>query len=215
MKRREELVRRPKDDSSGVQPDTATRSAFSLIELLCVMAILMILTTLYWGSGSGDRQRVQKAACQKNLLNIYVAMQIYASEHAGLFPVVTGARNSEEALDVLVPRFTSDTAPFICPGSGAAPLAAGEPIRKHKISYAYYMGRGLTNAPQALLSDAQIDTNPKTTGQQVFSSSGKAPGNNHGKSGGNFLFTDGHAEMSPAQAAFALNFGANEMLLNP
>jgi prepilin-type processing-associated H-X9-DG protein len=214
MKRREGLVRRP-DESSGVQPDTTTRAAFSLIELICVMAILILLTTLYWGSGSGERQRVQKAACQKNLLNIYVAMQIYANEHAGLFPVVTGARSSEEALDVLVPRYTSDTAPFICPGSGAAPPAPGEPIRKHKISYAYYMGRKLTNASQALLSDAQIDANPKTSGQPVFSSTGNAPGNNHGKSGGNFLFTDGHAENSPAQAAFPLGLGGNEVLLNP
>jgi prepilin-type N-terminal cleavage/methylation domain-containing protein/prepilin-type processing-associated H-X9-DG protein len=215
MKRREELVRRREGDLSGVRPDATTGSAFSLIELLCVMAILMILTTLYWGSGSGDRQRAQKAACQKNLLNIYVAMQIYANEHTAQFPVVNSARNSEEALDVLVPRYISDTAPFICPGNSAAPLPPGDSIRKHKISYAYYMGRRLTNAPQALLSDAQIDTNPKTTGQQVFSSTGKAPGNNHGKSGGNFLFTDGHAEDSPAQAAFALNLGVNEVLLNP
>jgi prepilin-type N-terminal cleavage/methylation domain-containing protein/prepilin-type processing-associated H-X9-DG protein len=215
MKRREELVRRPEDDPRGVQPDTTTRAAFSLIELLCVMAILIILTTLYWGSGSGDRQRAQKAACQKNLLNIYVAMQIYANEHAEQFPVVTGARNSEEALDVLVPRYTSDTAPFICPGSNDSAPPPGESIRKHKISYAYYMGRGLTNAPQVLLSDAQVDSRAKAAGQQVFSSTGKPPGSNHGKAGGNFLFTDGHAEMSAAYAPFALSLGGNEVLLNP
>ncbi len=215
MKRREELVRRSEDDASGVRPDTATRAAFSLIELLCVMAILIILTTLYWGSGSGDRQRAQKAACQKNLLNIYVAMQIYANENTGLFPVVTGARNSEEALDVLLPRYTSDTAPFVCPGSAAAPPPPGESIRKHKISYAYYMGRTLTNAPQVLMSDAQVDPRAKVAGQQVFSTTGKPPGSNHGKGGGNFLFTDGHAEMSAAYAPFALSLSGNEVLLNP
>jgi prepilin-type N-terminal cleavage/methylation domain-containing protein/prepilin-type processing-associated H-X9-DG protein len=215
MKRREELDRRSEDDSSGVQPDTAARGAFSLIELLCVAAILAILTTLYWGSGSGDRQRAQKVACQKNLLNLSVALQIYASEHAEQFPVVNGARNSEEALAVLVPRYTSDTASFMCPGSQESPPPPGESIRTHKISYAYYMGRALTNSSQVLLSDAQVDSQAKTTGQQVFSSTGKPPGSNHGKSGGNFLFTDGHAEMSPAYAPFPLNLGSREVLLNP
>jgi prepilin-type processing-associated H-X9-DG protein/prepilin-type N-terminal cleavage/methylation domain-containing protein len=216
MKRREELGRRPGDGSSRVQSDTAYfRAGFSLIELVCVAAILIILTTLYWGPSSGDRQRALKAACQKNLLSINVALQIYANEQANRFPFVPGARNAEEALEPLVPRYTADTSTFICPGSKDSPPAPGAPLRKSKISYAYYMGRALANSPQVLMSDAQVDSQPKITGQQVFSSTGKPPGSNHGKSGGNFLFTDGHAESSPAHAPFPLNLDSSEALLNP
>src|SRR6516162_7999195 len=74
------------------------RSAFSLIELLVTMAIIIILTSLYWGSGSASRQKQAQKECRKNLQNIYIAMQIYANDHAGKFPDVPGARTSEEAL---------------------------------------------------------------------------------------------------------------------
>jgi len=178
--------------------------------------ILLLVFVLYWApSTSGNREREVQKDCQTHLQKIYVAMEIYANEHAGGFPVLTGAVTSAEALDALVPRYTVDTAVFVCPGSKDRPLSAGESFRQHKISYAYYMGRGLTNAPQVLLSDAQVDSRAKAAGQQVFSSTGKPPGSNHGKAGGNFLFTDGHAEMSAAYAPFALSLGGNEVLLNP
>src|SRR5262249_2220642 len=86
--------------------------AFSLIELLITMAIILILATLYWSPNSANRQRPFQSACQKNLQKIYVALQIYGNEHAGKLPQVAGARTSQEALDLLVPKYTSDTASF-------------------------------------------------------------------------------------------------------
>ena len=190
-------------------------SGFSLIELLVVMAILLILSSMYWGSSSGSRQRQLQKTCQKNLQKIYVAMEIYANDHGGKFPVVAGARSSEEALGALVPRYTSDTAVFICPGSKDSPLVAGESLLKSKISYAYYMGRCATEATEVLMSDRQVDTQSKATGQQVFSSTGKPPGSNHHKYGGNFLFCDGHLELSPAQTPVSLVLTQGVILLNP
>ena len=57
---------------------------------------------------------------------MYVAMEIYANDTRGNFPVTTGAQVSEEALDVLVPRYTADTSLFICPGDKDALLPSGE-----------------------------------------------------------------------------------------
>jgi prepilin-type N-terminal cleavage/methylation domain-containing protein/prepilin-type processing-associated H-X9-DG protein len=192
------------------------RSAgFSLIELLICVVIILILTTLYFSPNNSNRQQVLKQACQKNLEKIYVSMEIYANEHGGKFPETAGARTAEEALDVLVPKYTSDTSPFICPGSSDGSLPAGESFKSRKISYAYYMGRTSTNSQQVLMSDRQVDTLAKSAGQPVFSTTGKPPGRNHRKFGGNFLFCDGHTEMAPALAPFPLALTNGEVLLNP
>src|SRR5207249_2336455 len=112
-------------------------AAFSLIELLVVVALVAVLTTMYWGSSSGTRQKKLQAECQNNLQRLCTSMEIFANDHESKFPEVPGAKTSEEPLDLLVPRYTSDTAIFICPGGADSTLPAGESIRKRKISYAY------------------------------------------------------------------------------
>ena len=185
-----------------------------LLLLICV-AIILILSAAYFGPNNRNHQQALKHACQKNLEKIYVSMEIYSNEHNGVFPVIPGARTSEEALDVLVPRYTSDTSPFVCPGSKDPALPSGESLRGRTISYAYYMGCYLTNSTQVLMSDRQVDTRPKSVGEPVFSTNGKGPGSNHGKFGGNFLFCDGHTEMSPALAPVPLGLADKQRLLNP
>src|SRR4051794_4495795 len=189
--------------------------AFSLIELLVSVALILILTTMYWGGNSASHQRKQQIVCQKNLEKIFMSMEIYATDHGSKFPEIMGARTSDEPLDKLVPKYTSDTSIFICPGSKASALPAGESIRNRKISYAYYMGRRSTDAQEVLLSDKQVDTKPKSAGQLVFSATGKAPGNNHRKYGGNFLYGDGHADLSPAHVPFSIGLTQGVVLLNP
>ena len=191
------------------------QAGFSLIELLVVFALILILTTMYWGSTSSSRRRQQREGCGKNLQNIYVALQIYANDHGGAFPALPGARTSEEPLSELVPHYTVDTSAFICPGSKDSPLPAGEPFRERRISYAYLMGRYATNMQAVLMSDRQVDARAKKAGEQVFSRTGKPPGNNHGKAGGNFLFVDGHLEATTAQLPFSLGVTQGAVLLNP
>jgi prepilin-type N-terminal cleavage/methylation domain-containing protein/prepilin-type processing-associated H-X9-DG protein len=201
--------------SCAILTGMRSRAAFSLIELLITVAIILILTTLYFGPNTANRQNSLKRVCQRNLEKIYVSMEIYANDHAGRFPLVASAKTSAEALDVLIPKYTSDTTPFICPGSKDSALPTGESFRSRKISYAYYMGRFSTNAQQVLMSDRQVDTQSKAAGQSVFSTTGKAPGANHRKFGGNLLFCDGHCEMIPAQAPFSIGLTNGEVLLNP
>jgi prepilin-type N-terminal cleavage/methylation domain-containing protein len=194
----------------------ARTDGFSLIELLIVAALVLVLTSLYWESSSGNRQRQMRTSCQQDLQKIYMALQIYANDSASRFPVVFGARSSEEALSVLVPRYTVDTAVFICPASKDSPLPAGDSFSKRKISYAYYMGRRMADAQEPLLSDRQVNTDSKAAGDPVFSSTGKAPGNNHGKEGGNFLFGDGRAQWSPVNVGFPIPLNPDRViLLNP
>jgi len=193
-------------------PDGA---GFSLIELLVVLALMLIMATMMYGFGSPSRQRAEKKACQQNLSKIYVAMQIYATDYAGKLPVNTNAETSEEALYVLVPRYTADTSIFICPGGRDSALPEGVSFRNRKISYAYYMGAHFNDAQQALMSDRQVNTLPKNAGDEAFSVTGKPPGNNHHKYGGNFLFGDGHMEMTPPRIPFSLATNPGVVLLNP
>jgi prepilin-type N-terminal cleavage/methylation domain-containing protein len=199
---------------SDKPPGSHPRGGFSLIELLITMVVLIVLMSMYWGPGSKNRQREQIKRCQRNLQKIYVAMEIYAMDSGEKFPFVPGAKTSEEAMVLLVPRYTADTSIFICPGGDDSSLS-GESLVKQKISYAYYMGRRSSEKNDVLMSDRQVDTRPKSAGDPVFSSNGEAPGNNHHKYGGNFLFCDGRLESISAPAPFPLAYTPEVELLNP
>src|SRR5436305_10433159 len=112
MKRRREIGRCPARNWRG------SSKAFTLLEMLVVVALILFMTTIYWGSNSGSRQKKQLAQCQQNLSKIFIAMQIYANDQNARFPEAPGAQTSEAALDKLVPKYTVDTEPFICPSSG-------------------------------------------------------------------------------------------------
>lgn len=194
----------------------ACTAGFSLIELLIVATLVLVLSSLYWESGSNNRQRQLRISCQQNLQKIYMALQIYANDNASRFPVIPGARTSEEALSTLVPRYTVDRAVFICPGSKDSRIPEEDPFAKQRVSYAYYMGRRLADSQEPLLSDRQVNADAKAVGDPAFSSTGKPPGNNHGREGGNFLFGDGHAQWSPVAVGFPLPLNpGGTILLNP
>jgi hypothetical protein len=165
--------------------------------------------------GSSSYQERQKKACRENLRKIFVAMQIYADDNNGTYPLTPGAKTSEEPLSMLVPRYTVDTGSFICPGSKDSRLPSGEPFARRRISYAYFMGLKQTNGNQVLMSDRQINTLPKKEGDQVFSTAGKPPANNHYKYGGNYIFVDGHLDTSGATAPFSLVWTRGVVMLNP
>jgi len=183
--------------------------------MLIVVALILIMFVMLYGSGSRNYQKKQKLACQKNLLNIHVALQLFANDQEGAFPIVPGARTAEEPLSLLVPRYTVNTTAFTCPGSSDSPIPSGEALIRHKVSYAYLMGRRSSDSQEVLMTDKQLNTEPKSPGQPLFSTTGKPPGNNHHKFGGNYLFVDGHLEMSSATASFPIAWPQGVELLNP
>ena len=190
-------------------------AAFSLIELLVTFAIMAVVISMLYGFGSARHQKTQKQLCADNLQKIFLAAQIYANDFSGKFPFVTNAATSEDALGLLVPKYSADTSIFICPGGRDSQIPSGEPLRAHKISYAYFMGRRADSSQNILSSDRLVDTSPKRGGEYVFSHNGKSPGNNHHKFGGNFLLNDGSVAASPARLELPALTTNGITLLNP
>jgi type II secretory pathway pseudopilin PulG len=195
--------------------NTLSVGAFSLVELLVILALLIILTVLSAGRFSTSARRREMAACQGNLEKIFLALSLYRGDNSA-YPALPAARDSEEPLSLLVPKCTTDTEIFICPGSRDKPLPEGERFGGGRISYAYYMGRATNGDPQDIvLSDWQVDSAPKKKGQPVFSLDGKKPGNNHDANGGNLLSCGGAASTSGPAAAQDLLYPPTVRLLNP
>src|SRR5665213_4356396 len=143
------------------------------------------------GKFNTSAHRKEMAACRSNLEKIYLALNFYRTDN-GAYPFVQGATSPSAPLSLLIPKCTTVTEIFICPGSSDRPLPEGEHFAERRISYAYYMGRMTNDAPgEVLMSDWQVDNALKRAGQLVFSLDGKRPGNNHNDTGGNLLFLDG------------------------
>jgi type II secretory pathway pseudopilin PulG len=189
---------------------------FSLLELLLVLTILIILTVMMESGLTTSTRNKALANCRKNLELMYLALSIYEKDNNGAFPALKDARTPAEPLSLLVPKSTTTTEIFICPGSKDPSLPEAESFAGRKISYAYYMGRTTNDDPGAiLLSDAQVDAAPKLKGQQVFSEDGRVPGNNHGKMGGNLLWRSGEVTVSRPKASRDLAYPPSVHLLNP
>ncbi len=195
---------------------TRTSSAFSLVELLVVLALLLILTVMSTSRFSSSARHKELAGCQRNLQKIYLALSIYRSDN-GDYPFVKSATTPGKApLSLLVPKSTTVTEIFICPGSHDKPLAEGERFADRRISYAYYMGWATNDAPQEIVvTDWQIDNAPKKMGQPIFSVDGKKPGNNHYADGGNLLSLGGEVSSCGRKASRDLLFPPTVTLLNP
>jgi hypothetical protein len=183
--------------------------------LLIVLALLLIMAVMLRSSGSRSRQERDKAACEKNLHQDYLALEIFANDHDGNYPVVAGAKTSEAPLSLLVPKYTVATDSFLCPGGKDSGLPDGEPFTRRRISYAYYMGLRAVDAGEPLMSDRQINTSTRNKGDILFSTTGQPPGNNHHKYGGNVLFVGGDVKSSRPKAEFPLTPTQGVVLLNP
>ncbi len=61
-------------------------SAFTIIELLIVIAIIAVLTGLLLPAMSGAREEARRTVCRANLHQIGVAVLMYAERHNGIAP---------------------------------------------------------------------------------------------------------------------------------
>ena len=70
------------------------KRAFTLVELMVVLAIIALLSALIFGAISSLREGNKRGSCQSNLNQIYAAARLYAQDNDGQFPYMNPSINS-------------------------------------------------------------------------------------------------------------------------
>lgn len=95
----------------------STQSGFTLIELTGVIAIIAILAAILFPVFARTREKARQMSCMGNLVNIGLALRMYAQEHEGRLPP------REDDLGPLHPKYLATEKVFLCPSQpGGIPM---------------------------------------------------------------------------------------------
>ena len=159
------------------------------------MVIVVTLYAVVLGPSEATKRRREMAECAENLRKLHLTMGLYAAEHEGAYPVVSGARSTEDVLRVLAPQYTTNLNFMACPVKGGG--------------YSYVMGLK-KDGETALLAADRLTGTRTPQGATLFSKEG-----NHAQYGGNLLFTDGHVETTTNLAPRPIQVPAGTVLIQP
>lgn len=197
--------------------------AFTLIELLCVMAVIGILASLLLPVLNQAQARAKRVGCLNNLRQVGVAFQSFAHDHNGQFPMavpVASGGSSEFALlsyqvagqfyfsfrnflallnELVSPRLLA------CPADTRLPAASFISFNNEHLSYLVGL-RADYSRPYSILAGDRNLTNdygaPSSLVRLQFSRGWRWTSELH-QFKGNLLFADGHTEEKSSQAMAA------------
>jgi len=188
--------------------------AFTLIELLCVMAIIGVLAALLLPVLSQGKARAQRIQCVSNLRQAGLAFHSFAHDHNGRFPmqISTNAGGSMELVqaayqlsgefyfafrhfqalssELVTPRVV------ICPADSRLPAASFASFRNDNLSYFVGANADLAQANSILAGDRNItnDWLPAASLLQLGPNQYLRWTHELHHFRGNLLFSDGHVE---------------------
>lgn len=95
------------------------RRAFTIVELLLVLAIVIILIGIGFPVLQRIRAQSQAAKCLSNLRQIGAGLNLYLADHGQRMPVLEGGRRSRDedvaVLDTVLAEYLTDPRIFACP----------------------------------------------------------------------------------------------------
>ncbi|MCP4591312.1 MAG: hypothetical protein GY842_11230 [bacterium] len=104
------------------------QGAFTLLELLVVVGLIVVLITILLPSLHRSIQQAAATVCMNNVKQIGVGLEFYRMDNGGWAPITTGTddeRSSEPPLSVwfqkLVPTYLSESAVLVCPDDPLKP----------------------------------------------------------------------------------------------
>lgn len=97
-----------------MQKHTGHKRAFTLIELLIVIAVVAVLVAIAVPVMAGVRERSRRVVCMGTMRSFHVALTAYAANHNELLP--KGGMSEEDNLITMEPEiYESLNAGFLCP----------------------------------------------------------------------------------------------------
>lgn len=193
----------------------AQTRAFTLIEMLVVIAIIAVLGSILFTTISSARSRAAVASCAANLRSIGIGMTQYAQEHNNLYPAAYNNPNGAWPAELKAGGYVADSRIFRCPGDTTKLPANGT-----SLSYTYCspIMTGDSYDPYTPLNRMKIELATKQYLIMEWHDSGKTVENGagviadwnlgspesvsktHEKGGRNFLFADCHVEFRKLEA---------------
>jgi len=185
------------------------RGAFSLVELLVVLAVIVILAALFLPALDKARQQARIVQCGNNLQQISVSFQVYASEYNGRITQCYYGRN-RDGMEI---GYDEKLATYGCPVGVCTNKARMFTCPNQKrVDYPHQPGYGLNGFYENVLLSPQTKNSlaillaetrgPTGTGShRADRDNGLMGALDDKRHAGfaNYLFLDGHVELSSRQ----------------
>jgi prepilin-type N-terminal cleavage/methylation domain-containing protein len=196
--------------AAAVKP-VKTRRAFTLIEILLVIAIVAILAALLLPSLSRGVAKGKRTKCMANLKQLGVAFHNFAHEHGDKFPmdVSTNSGGTLEytlgAIDFAnafrsfqaISNELLDTKLLVCPADNRIAAEIFAALRNENVSYFVTRSAQFGDTDSIIAGDRNISGEWRSGGKILRIGNASAPGWTHElhEDQGNLLFGDARVEL--------------------
>jgi prepilin-type N-terminal cleavage/methylation domain-containing protein/prepilin-type processing-associated H-X9-DG protein len=192
--------------------------AFTLLELLCVMAVISILAALLLPAINQGRARAKRVGCINNLRQVGMAFQNFAHDHNGRFPMAVpsneGGSQEFTLSSYQVPRdfFFSfrhfqtlsnelvSPKMLVCPADTRMSALDFARLQNNSVSYFVGLKSEYTRPTSILAGDRNLTNDYATSRSLVRLNRGWRWTSELHQFKGNLLFADGHVEERSSQA---------------
>jgi len=186
----------------------ASRSAFTLVEMLVVVAIILLLSAMLFPTFEVALKKAEAASCLSNMRNLGFAARIYADDYddAIVPAMLCGDTSTRVCWDVTIQAYVNNEGLFLCPTDeyprelrGVCCLPHSYGINLELAEVGGYTGSSLRldglNDPIGTVLFCEINGQRYSTHGVRYSQDGLARVaiERHG-SGANYTFADGHTK---------------------